>query len=218
MHERSDRPVRPGSMLRKLFRLSLPCVIVSALFKVPLAVAQEAMTPSLVRRLAEATDGRWDTLVHWIVARRLPPHDIKDIFLARDSALPFVNAEFGAYGPFQKPPAAAFLSSLVFLRCEHKDNPISSIWRPAICPSLAIPRRQLLSLILVASFRTDTLPGTRPVAADTVDLIREGVDALFLTASSIRKFVIPYYSQLHGPAYAEMLWDSVTTRARLIVR
>jgi hypothetical protein len=42
----------------------------------------------------------------------------------------------------------------------------------------------------------------------TVDVDPTKVDALFFTMSAVDKFVIPYYSRIYGPEYAELLRTS----------
>ena len=167
--------------------------------------AQAPMSASLARVLAETADRLRDGRPHWIVADPRPPHNVLGVFptdsLARARLVEAVG--FRVFGPFLSEPLLGLPPNAVFLKCKHMLFPIASQMEP-YCPFRIIRWDDLLEMSL--TFRT---------ATDTVvyDLKRDGSDAVFLTASSIEKFVLPYYARIYGPAYAKTMWDSVTARA-----
>ena len=71
------------------------------------------------------------------------------------------------------------------------------VFGPYLTPRDAVADTSIRVTGVAITFQTPDGPRTRQV--------HEDVDALFLTASSIDKFLIPYYSRIYGPEYARKL-------------
>ncbi|HEU5218218.1 MAG TPA: hypothetical protein VFU23_06140 [Gemmatimonadales bacterium] len=177
-----------------------------ALAPTSLNAQPEPMSASLARRLAEAADGYRDGLEHWFTIDIRSPHTICGVFDTFDAARTSTRSpECRVFGPVVTPPDLGWPGPIIMLGCTHQDNPISSIWRPSVCPKRVIPMADVRLMEFVVITERDTI---------RLDLKREGIDALFLTPSSIQKFVVPYYARLNGPDFVKMLWDSILVRGR----
>ena len=205
----------PGASVRFAFHVAMT-IAGSGLLSSPARVAaQSPMSAGLARVLAETADGFRDGQPHWIVANPRYPYRVSGVFpseaAARASLAPGgVDLVFGPWVtlPGLNPPGFVLPDPLpqpdVWLRCKHMLLPIPSIMDP-YCPSQGIPIRDIREMTLLIRTASDTF---------RVNLMEGGIaDAVFLTASSIDKFVLPYYARVYGPAFAAAMGDSIRARA-----
>jgi len=198
------------------------CTVAAAALMVATAVPgvldaqSQPMTPTLLRRLAEAVDGHRTGTPVWVIAEYRFPNrvfgvvgdrlrasaDSADLDLARDRGV-------GIFGPFVAPPDSIpglpDPSDLVppppielpfgWIRpgCVHDRR--TSFMRPlgietvAICGDRLIPIDEIVDMRLVQELRSGEIITTT---------LPTWVDALFLTLPAVDKFVIPYYSRILG--------------------
>lgn len=169
------------------------------------ANGQAEMSASLARILAETADIH-DGQPHWIVAEPSYPHRITGIFPTLDAARAAVRpgSPSRIFGPFVTPLDFG-RPPLIMAYCMHLASPIASVYEPTggpYCPGRVFPADSIDQIrVFIRTKQGDTL---------TVDV--KNADSIFLTATAIQKFVLPYYSRVYGPGYAKTLWDSVTAR------
>ena len=174
--------------------------------------AQAPMSAGLARVLAETADGLRDGQRHWIVASPAFPYRVSGVFSSEADARASLTRAVGdqVFGPFLTDgdlvPPLPDPNPIILLGCKHMLFPIASIMGPPYCPIRIFRWRDLQELVLTLRTPTETV---------RMDLLEAGTaaDAMFLSLSSIEKFVLPYYARVYGPGYARTMMDSITARA-----
>ena len=191
--------------------------LVVALTSVPrlLSAQDPVWTASLLKRLGSAVDGYRTGRPVWVVASVRFPNDVGGVFFsvaAADSAVSQFSGPYRRFGPFTAPTDDDLPTIVLALACKGKRLDTS-------CP----PTRD--------SLPEDTL-GIRPTPLDSVrsvtltvvtkdgrsmrtTVLPEHAEAFFLTMSAVDKFLIPYYTQLYGVAYAARLREEYLQRFML---
>jgi len=129
-------------------------------------VSGRPVSPSLLRRLAEAADGESGSV--WFVASYLMlqgKHQVTGPYSSEAEAqanLP-AGTEYGVFGPFEAPPTITHMPILQW----------------------------------------DVTLGD-----NTTRSFKKHYDAFFWSESALRKFVLPYYSNLVSPEYATQIRDA----------
>lgn len=152
------------------------------------ARGQEPLTPTALRRFAEALDGVRSGSPVYILACRDSSYRVGAVVEGRpqaESARIALGACYGVYGPYFPPPDP--FAHAVVHGCVHDGN-TSNMFR-LICPPAPFPRGDIASMTLVTRLRN----GDRHEMA-----VGPSVDAIFLSLAAIDKFVIPYYARTNG--------------------
>ena len=163
------------------------------------------MTPTLLRRLAEAVDGHRTGRDVWVVAELAFPNRVVAVSDDRDSAVAdSMSSEIrdvGIFGRFRAPrdilPSLGFppgspdtIPDIVFADggCTHVVSSAMEENGSAMCPPEFFLADSVTSFELVYHLldRTVTVP------------ILKSTDAIFLTVSAVDKFVVPYYARILG--------------------
>ena len=197
-------------------RVAITIAVSGMLFSPNRLVAQSApMSAGLARVLAETADGFRDGQPHWIVVSPRYPYRVSGVYSSESAARASLVPGQGdlVSGPWITPPGfdppRYELPPLpeppdVLVGCKHMLLPIPSIMDP-YCPTRRISVRDLREMTLVIRTGADTI---------RVNLLEGGIaDAVFLTASTLDKFVLPYYARVYGPAFAAAMGDSIRARA-----
>jgi hypothetical protein len=208
---------RAGSAATARFAIRVAMFVAGAgiLFSTERLGAQAPMSAGLARVLAETADGLRDGQPHWIVANPRYPYKVSGVFpteaAARASLVPGQGDV--VTGPWITPPGfdppgydlgPLPPGPIVIIGCKHMLMPIPSIMGP-YCPNRILRLPDIEELVLVIRTGRETI---------RVNLMEEGTaDAVFLTPSSLDKFVLPYYSRVYGPAFAKEMGDSIRARA-----
>ncbi len=163
-------------------------------------LAQDSVPPlsaALLRRLAAAADGYRTGEPVYVVASYEFPYTVVGVVGTRDSALIKARAygrPAAVFGPYVTPPdfgRAPTLLLMVHVRPTVWGNDSAPPWREQDIDSVAVT-------VYHRSRRT-----WHKVTHGLDD------DAIFFTLAAIDKFVLPYYTQLYGPAYADSLRRSL---------
>lgn len=199
------------------FRRAIPSAALASFLLAPALLAQQsnAMTPTLLRRLAEAVDGHRTGTPVWVVGDYQFPHHVHAVVPTRDSAVAdstWIAGErpgtgpIGIFGPFvapvdpesplgppgpPSPEPVIVIGGFTLPGCIHDGQ--SNMFPRAICPSEWIPQDQIAAIRIEYSLITgDTLTRPVPITAD----------AIFFTLPALDKFVFPYYGRILGLGYA----------------
>jgi hypothetical protein len=195
-----DPPFTAGGLMTP-FRSRLFALAFVALSSSRVVAAQDRPNVVLLRRVAEAVDGRRDLAEAWVVVR-YDSNTVVDVLNNRAEAIATSRRipRSDVMGPFNGLPTIPEPPEIL-PGCVHNGL---SMWRPrGMCPELRIPMADVDSLMLRIKLRDGTVR-TFPMA--------RGVDALFLTMSAIDKFVIPYYTRIIGPDAAAAMRQDILGR------
>ncbi len=159
-----------------------------------------ALPASLLRRLAEVTDGQGISGRVYIVARYAFPHEVLGVFQDRVRADAVVarGQGLGLFGPFETTiplPPKFFVGG-----CVH-DGTKSAY---GICPQRTAALPDVRSITLI----------TRLQNGDSISVTYPGptIDAVFFTLDAMDKFAFPYYTRLVG------VEETARMRADLVAR
>lgn len=212
---------RAGSVTsaRFAFRVAMTVAVAGILFATERLAAQAPMSAGLARVLAETADGLRDGQPHWIVANPRYPYKVSGIFSSEATARTSLVPGQGdlVFGPWITPPGfdpPRYDIPIpgppdILVGCKHMLMPIPSIMT-AYCPNRIFSLPEIEELVLVIRTARETI---------RVNLLEAGTaDAVFLTASSLDKFALPYYSRVYGPAFAKEMGDSIRARASRLPR
>lgn len=181
---------------------------------------RDTLSGPMMRRLAEAADALRDGQAHWFVIDTTPPYDVVGVYPSAAAARAAILPGLVYHGPYLTPVDFG-LTGPVFVLCPHVNYPWASAYRSwlgapggnRICPSipnrLPVPLRQVRGLTLVIRLVDDSV---------VLPINPREVDALFFNMSVFDKFVVPYYARVSGPAYAQMLRDSMEALVRQAAR
>lgn len=212
-----------GHRTRGICALVGAALMVTAVPPGALDAQSRPLTPTLLRRLAEAVDGHRTGTPVWVIAEYRFPNrvlavvgdrvraeaDSADLDLARDRGI-------GIFGPFVAPrdsiralpdpsdlvppPPIALPFGWIRPGCVHDRR--TSVMRGlsmetvAICGDQLVPIDELVEMRLVQELRSGEIITTT---------LPTWVDALFLTLPAVDKFVIPYYARILGPDEASRM-------------
>jgi hypothetical protein len=191
-----------------------------------------AVTPTLLRRLAEAVDGHRTGTPVWVVGDYGFPNRIHAVRPQRDSAVADstriamerpATGPVGIFGPFVAPvdsirpppdpsdllppPRIELDFGWIVPGCVHDRQ--TSVMRAlgfeveAICGGQLLPLDDLVEMRLVQELRSGEIITTT---------LPTWVDALFLTMPAIDKFVVPYYARILGPEEASRMRMDIMRR------
>jgi hypothetical protein len=156
-------------------------------------------TQPLMKRIAEALDGHRTGGAAYVVAKRAYPHDVYGVYDTPEEAgkaAKLVATRPDIFGPFLTirdgvgPIGCVHRGPTDITRLRAVGEPLSAA-PSRYCPLRAgLAHDQVDSIIVTVHVR-----GGRPIVLP----LPADADALFLSASALDKFAIPYYSRLYGP-------------------
>jgi hypothetical protein len=151
------------------------------------ARGQELLTPTALRRFAEALDGVRSGSPVFVLACRDSSYRVAAVVPQGEvvAARSRLGGCYSAYGPYFPPPDP--FAYTVVRGCVH--DGYNSNMHQIICPPAPFPRGDIARMTLVTRLKDSTVH-EMPMAAD--------VDAIFLSLAAIDKFVIPYYVRTLG--------------------
>jgi hypothetical protein len=151
------------------------------------ARGQELLTPTALRRFAEALDGVRSGSPVFILACRDSSYRVGAVVPQSEvnAAQSRLGSCYSAFGPYFPPPDP--FAHTVLRGCVH--DGFHSNMHQIICPPELFPRGEIARMTLVTRLRDSTVH-EMPMGAD--------VDAIFLSLAAIDKFVIPYYVRTLG--------------------
>jgi hypothetical protein len=144
-------------------------------------------TPVMLRRMAEAVEGHRTGARVWVVIGTAPPHSVVGVRASRDDAEALRRtAAFPAavFGPFLAPRDPERAGG-VLISCHRAGD--SADDRTVCARAVRLTDARGIALVLrtrAGEVRSFPVP--------------EDVDAMFLSASAVRKFVLPYYTRVEG--------------------
>ena len=180
-------------------------VLVGLMMPFAVATAQEpAVSPVLLKRIAEAVDGNRTGRPVWVVARYDFPNLVAGVYNSRTAAEAARPREgkYGVFGPYVAEDDGGGGGG-----CPH-DGDISRVTCPDTIPAVRFSFADVRSMTL-------TLTVQRGARLDTVRMpFKPTTDAIFLTLPALDKFVFPYYERILGPAAVAAMRDSMSRRLR----
>ena len=168
-------------------RLAIALVVTVYLgLSVPLAAQRipAARVPGaiLLKRIAEAVDGDRSGSLVYVVASYEPTFPVIGVFNSPKAAQDLVaktGPNAAVFGPYQTVPD---LTPPSIVGCVHRRSVMKADY--CVPPSRPLHPKDIVGMTLVIT-RTQGKPESLVLPADT--------DAIFLTLSTIDKFVVPYY-------------------------
>jgi hypothetical protein len=139
-----------------------------------------------MRSIVEAADNWRGQPEAWVVYRDSKPYEVVSVHATEEAARTAARSGSGLsyFGPVTPPPGPISVTQV--------------IKKPGC--GRRVPERPVSTVVLQYSDGTEerfkvTLKGQAPNSATDIE-------ALFLTASAIDQFLIPYLARVFGPAYA----------------
>jgi hypothetical protein len=174
----------------KRFSAPVPLLLLIALAGCAAQAQRQAPpepTPVMLRRMAEAVEGHRTGARAWVVIGTAPPHSVVGVRASRDDAEALRRtAAFPAavFGPFLAPRDPERAGGLL-ISCHRAGD--SADDRTVCARAVRLNDARGIALVLrTRSGEVRSFP------------VPEGVDAMFLSASGVRKFVLPYYTRVEG--------------------
>ena len=228
-------PDAPGRRARRAGTIALGCSTLAVLWAcgnspsagaVPAPAQQEgpvAISAVTARAVAEAVDGHRTGRQVWVAACDADSVGVLGVAESRDSAaaiaraVPVKGATCSPLGPFR-----TTVDTLVAVDrprrgpipygfeidpppgdgpCVHTPGSVARLPRMCVDPN-RLGRITGMTLTIEAS------GGTRSYR------VAPNADALFINASAVDKFLLPYYGRIYGPAMAADLRDALVSRPR----
>lgn len=161
-------------------------------------------TAALLRRVAEAVDGRRDGQNVWVVVSPASPYNVLGTFhtAAQATAAVSLHPGYWSLGPYNSPADSGTGHAELFAltMCPGGHGSLSQ------CPDTsrsgyAMPVSEVDSVVV-------TVYGHGAPVRMTYG---NQVDALFFTLSAVDKFLLPYYARLLGPSEAARMRGSYVT-------
>ena len=155
--------------------------------------SSNAISSSLLRRLAAAVDCQAFNTDRWVVADRVFPHRVGSVHPTLDAATAAAGPlGFGVFGPYVNTEAPLVAEEpmpeepmpMAFSGVCYHDQKLCEI----ICPELKSP----------VTMRIDYTPRI----GDPVQLTQDTVDAVVLSQNAFDKFFLPYLFEIGGVNYA----------------
>jgi hypothetical protein len=178
------------SFWMKRFSAAAPLLLLIAVAACAAQAQRQATaepTPVMLRRMAEAVEGHRTGAPVWVVIGTAPPHSVVGVRARREDADALrLTAAFPAavFGPFLAPRDPDRVGGLL-ISCHRAAD--SADDRTVCARAVRLDSARSIALVLrtrAGEVRSFPVP--------------EGVDAMFLSASSVRKFVLPYYTRVEG--------------------
>ena len=161
------------------------------------------MPAGLLKRLAAAVDGRRTGAPVWVTVDTTFPYYVWGVLDNPDSAQSarLHHPRSVTFGPYYAPPDSGNQQTFLTKTC-WKDQ--ATQWH---CPdTLAVTNP---SNVLSVQITVRTRDGHEYTSYPGPD-----VEAVFFTLSGIDRLLLPYYTMLYGPHYAEQQRDSVLLHIR----